>query len=327
MAQILSQDEIDALLGGLDEVTEKKEETTKKPSYSEDEVQPFDFKKTAISSHVKFPAIDAINDQFNRGLRVTLSSILRLPIDTAVIPSEVITFKDFLRRLPVPSSLHILKMEPLRGHALLVIDSQLVFTIVEVFLGSSKLGQARVEGREFTSIEQRLIRRIVNSLLLDIERAWNNIYPIKIQYVRSEINPAFSKIVPDDDAVIVTKFQMEIDEISGAISFCIPLNIIQPIKQILQKSYLREEGEDPVWKNQLLSNLKNTYVDILVNLGETEILGYELLNLSVGDVIQLDVNYDEPLIMNIQGVPKFYCEPGIYRGQIAVKILDSYHNT
>jgi flagellar motor switch protein FliM len=325
MAQILSQDEIDALLGGLDEVTEPGEEVSAAPEAVEAKV--FDFKKTAISSHVKFPAIDVINDQFNRGLRITISSILRLAVDTVVIPSEVITFKDFLRRLPVPSSLHILKMEPLRGHALLVIDSQLVFTIVEVFLGSAKLGQARVEGREFTSIEQRLIRRIVNSLLIDIEKAWNNIYPIKIQYVRSEINPAFAKIVPDDDAVIVTKFQMEIDEISGAISICIPLNIIQPIKQALQKSYLREEGEDPVWKNQLLSNLKNTTVDIDVSLGKTEIKGYELLNLALGDIIQLDINYDEPLLMYIQGVPKFYTEPGIHRGQIAVKILESYQIT
>jgi flagellar motor switch protein FliM len=325
MAQILSQDEIDALLGGLNEVTETKEDEA--VPLEHDEAQLFDFKKTTVSSHVKFPAIDVINDQFNRGLRITISSILRIAVDTVVIPSEVLTFKDFLRRLPVPSSLHILKMEPLRGHALLVIDSQLVFTIVEVFLGSARLGQARVEGREFTSIEQRLIKRIVNSLLIDIEKAWNNIYPIKIQYIRSEINPSFAKIVPDDDAVIVTKFQMEIDEISGGISVCIPLNMIQPIKQILQKSYLREECEDPVWKSQLLSNLKNTNVDIKVNLGKTEIKGFELLNLTIGDIIQLDINYDEPLILNIQGVPKFYTEPGIYRGQIAVKILDNYQTT
>ncbi len=321
MSQVLTQEEIDALLGGLKDDGEAPPPEEAAPAVEEEDgVVPYDFANAAKQTHVKFPAFDVINDQFSRGMRTTLSSILRIMVDSTVVPLEVITFKDFLRRVPVPSSLHVLKMDPLRGHSLMIIDSQLVFCIVEIFLGSSKFGQVRIEGREFTSIERRLIRRIVDSLLTDLERAWRPVYPVTIQYVRGEINPQFAKVVQDDDTVIITKYQLDLEEISGMITLCIPLSMLQPIKSKLEKSFQGEDTEDPAWRQRLLHNLRLIPLELRVALGEAQITGSELLDLSEGDIIQLDTNVDDMLIGEINGQPKLVGYPGLYKGNRALRI-------
>ncbi len=320
MAQVLSQDEIDALLGGLDEAVEPESDEQSSSREHEGEVIPYDFANATAMSRVKFPGFAVINDHFNRGLRTTLSSILRVMVDSSAVPIEVMLFKDFLKKVPVPSSLHIVKMEPLRGHAMLVMDSQLVFCIVEIFLGSTTIGKSRIEGREFTSIEQRLIRRIVNSILKDWSRAWQSIYPIEIQYVRSEINPQFAKIIQEEDAVIVCKFQLDIEEMSGVIYICLPVSLIQPIKSKLQKSFQVDETEDPAWRQAMLKNVLDIPVRLNVPLGTAELTGSDVLDLEVGDIIQLDTRVDDLLTALIKDQPKFMGQPGIYRGQKALKI-------
>ncbi len=320
MSQVLSQDEIDALLGGLDDVAEPETEETPVSETRDQDVIPYDFVNSAAMSRVKFPGFAVINDHFNRGLRSTLSSMLRVMVDSTVVPIEIIPFKEFLKRVPVPSSLHILKLEPLRGHAMMVVDSQLVFCIVEIFLGSTSIGSSRVEGREFTSIEQRLIKRIVSSLLKDWARAWATIYPLEIHYVRNEINPQFAKIISDDDAVIVCKFQLDIEEMSGVIYICLPVSIIQPIKKKLQTSFQTEESEDPAWRQALLTNIRDIPVEIEVPLGTAELTGREVLGLETGDIIQLDTRFDDMLLALIKNQPKFKGYPGIFKGQKAFKI-------
>ena len=320
MAQVLSQDEIDALLGGLDEAVEPESEEKSSSREQEGDVIPYDFANATAMSRVKFPGFAVINDHFNRGLRSTLSSILRVMVDSSVVPIEVILFKDFLKKVPVPSSLHIIKMEPFRGHAMLVMDSQLVFCIVEIFLGSTSIGQSRIEGREFTSIEQRLIKRIVNSILKDWSRALTSIHPVEIHYVRSEINPQFAKIIQEEDAVIVCKFQLDIEEMSGVIYICLPVSLIQPIKSKLQKSFQVDEAEDPAWRQAMLKNVLDIPVRVDVPLGTAELTGTDILDLEVGDIIQLDTRVDDLLTALIKDQPKFLGQPGIYRGQKALKI-------
>ncbi len=320
MNAILNQDEIDALLSGIGDVTEVKEaEEEKKPAPREG-VVPFDFEKATAMIKAKFPGLEVINDQFNRGLRTTLSSILKIAADSAITPNEIISFKDFLRRVSVPSNLHIIKLDPLRGHAMLVLDPKLVFAIVEIFLGSTKIGQTRVEGREFTSIEQRLIRRIVNSILSDLEKAWRNIHPIKIQYIRSEINPQFAKIAQNDDAVIISKFQIDMEDITAGITLCLPLNMLQPIKSKLQSTFQGEEEDDPDWRKLLIQNLYRAEVDVTVPLGSARLTGTEFMGLAVGDVIQLDTDVDGLVNVILQDRTKFAGRPGVCRGQRAVRI-------
>ncbi len=323
MNQILSQDEIDALLGGLDEIQEPAAEQPVQQVRDDSGVVPYDFTNSIKMSRVKYPSLDVVNDHFNRGLRSTLSSVLRMVVDSSLMPLEIIAFKDFLKRVPVPSNIHILKMEPLSGNFMMVLDPLLVFSIVEIFLGSTAIGQARIEGREFTSIEQRLIRKIVDSLLIDLNKAWNSVHQVKIKYVRSEINPQFAKIVQDDDAVIVNKIQVDLEEISGAITLCTPLNMLQPIKSKLQGQIQKDEADDPAWKIGLISNLRQTPVEIRIPLGKAMLTGKELMDLAVGDIIQLDTTIDSVLPVLVQNQLKFLASPGIFKGQRAVKIEKS----
>ena len=202
----------------------------------------------------------------------------------------------------------------------MVVDSQIVFSIVEIFLGASQFGKIRVEGREFTSIEQRLIKRVVNALLSDLERAWRPVYPVTLQYVRSEINPQFAKIAQDDDTVIVSKYQLELEEMTGFITLCIPLTILQPIKPKLQTAFQGEESTDPQWRQGIIQNLRHTELDFVVPLGRATISGGELLELDKGDIIQLDSNVDELLLAFVQGLPKFKGTPGVKRGHRAFKV-------
>ncbi len=322
MAQILSQDEIDALLGGLDTVTDQlSEEGAKVPQADTGSAVPFDFRKNSRPSRVKLPGFDVIQDQFNRSLRGTLSSQLRLYVDSAAIPPEVISFQEFLRRIPVPSSLHILKMEPLRGHILMVIDPQMVFSIVEIFLGATKLGQSRIEGREFTSIEQRLILRIVTSLLTDLEKAWQNLMPVKINYTRSEINPQFAKIVQEDDSVLISRYQLEIDEMSGSITLCLPMAVLQPVRARLQRTFQTDETVDPEWRKTLAKNLSKTDVTASVILGRASLKGADLIALSPGDVIPLETGMEDLLDLLVEGRPKYQVTPGVVKGRRAVRVV------
>ena len=320
MSQVLSQDEIDALLGGLDDVAEPETQETQTSENSEKDIIRYDFNNTAAMSREKFPGLAVINDHFNRGMRTTLSSMLRVMVDSTVVSMEIIPFEEVLKRLPVPSSLHILKLEPLRGHAMVVIDSQLVFCIVEIFLGSTSVGSSRIDGREFTSIEQRLIKRMVSSLMKDWSRAWASICPVDIHYVRNEINPQFAKIIQDEDAVIVSKFQLNIEEMSGLISLCLPVSVILPIKKRLQSSFQGEKAEDPAWRQALLQNIRDIPVEIEVPLGTAELTGTEVLDLETGDIIQLDTRFYDMLPALIKSQPKFRGYPGIFKGQKAFKI-------
>lgn len=320
MAQILSQNEIDALLGGLDAVTDQPEEEAASQQVDPGSVVSFDFRKNARPARVKLPGFDVIQDQFNRSLRGTLSSQLRLYVDSTAIPPEIISFQEFLRRIPVPSSLHILKIDPLRGHVLMVIDPQMVFSIVEIFLGASKPGQSRIEGREFTSIEQRLILRIVTSLLADLEKTWHNLMPVKIHYIRSEINPQFVKIVQEDDLVLISRYQLDIDEMSGSITLCLPMTILQPIWARLQKTFQGEETVDPGWRKALARNLGLTKVTASVILGRASIKGADLIALAPGDVITLDTGVDDLLDLLVEGRHKYQVAPGVVKGQRAVRV-------
>ncbi len=319
MTKILSQDEIDALLSGLDE---GEIDTSPKQEAPSEEVVPFDFANYTISAKVKMPGLEVVNDQFSRGFRSGLSSMLRQMVDTSTVPIELEKFRDFIKRIPVPASLHIFKMEPLRGHAIFMIESRLVFFLVERFLGGSGKGTAKVEGREFTPIEQRLIRRVVNLALQELEKAWRNFVPIKTRYVRSEINPQFARIVQPDENVVVCKFELDLEDLTGEIAFCLPMAMLQPIKQKLYTPFQTEEMMDPFWRKQLEEIIRSVEVEVVVPLGQVEITGQELLDMAVGDVIQLDHPIDEPLLALIEGRPKLLGQPGVYRGQKAFQVTD-----
>ncbi len=325
MEQILSQDEVDALLKGISggEIEEPEEPLDAEAlGY-----QAYDFTRQERIVQVKMPAMEAISDGFMRSVRNSLSTTLRRIIDLTAAPMELERFGAFVRTLPVPSSLQIFKMAPFRGHALIVLEPKLVFTLVENFLGGSGARNVRIEGRDFTAIEQRLIRRVVNLLLNDLEKAWYSLQPLKVQYIRSEINPQFAKICQPEDVVIISRYDVDMDRAVGSITVCIPMNNLESVKSKLLTTFQREQSEeDIIIKRVLTENIKNVEVDFRVELGKAELVAGDIMQLEVGDTIQLERRTDELLPASVAGERKYMGTPGMHRGNhaflIKKKVLD-----
>lgn len=320
MSKVLSQEEVDALLTGMSG-GEIETESVGVPVSSGYDLYDFANQNRVVKT--KMPTLDALNDQFARNFRVTMTTILRRIVDISVQPLEILKFSDFAKGLPVPTSLHIFKMEPLRGSALFVIDSRLVFHLVECFLGGSGKGRTKVEGREFTPIEQKLISRVVRLAYADLEKVWHPVHPVKIQHVRSEINPQFARIVHPNDPLIISRHTVEMDEISGPISICIPFATIEPIKTKLMASFQKEQQEvDPYWFQQVRDSIRKIQVGLRVELGKTTMCAKDVARLTVGDIIRLNKDLGEPLSVDVEGVPKFNAYAGICKGNKAFQLLE-----
>ncbi len=319
MEQILSQDEVDALLKGISGGDiEEPEELVEEDGL---DYQVYDFSQQERIVQVKMPALDVINDVFLRSIRTSISNTLRRILDITAVPMELDRFGAFVRTLPVPSSLQIFKMDPFRGHALFVIEPKLVFALVESFLGGSGARNVRIEGRDFTAIEQRLIHRVVNLLLNDLEKAWHSLHPVKVQYLRSEINPQFAKICEPEDVVIINRYEVDMDRAAGSITSCIPLTNLESVKAKLLTTFTREQSEEDIsLKRILMDNIKNIDAEIKVELGAVPISAGDIIALEKGDIIQLNKRTDELLPVYIAGVKKYVGSPGIHRGNKALLI-------
>ncbi len=325
MEQILSQDEVDALLKGISggDIEEPEEAVETSPL----DYTPYDFTRQERIVQVKMPAMEVINDAFLRSIRTSLSNALRKIIDITSVPMELERFGAFVRTLPVPSSLQIFKMDPFRGHALLVMEPKLVFALVENFLGGTGARSVRIEGRDFTPIEQRLILRVVNTLLHDLERAWNSLQPIKVHYIRSEINPQFAKICEPENVVLINRYELDMGRSIGSITTCIPLANLESIKHKLLSTFQREQSEEDIRIKQVLEeNIRSFETEIKVELGKTSIPASDIMGLEVGDIIQLDQRKEDLIPAFISDRRKYMGVPGIHRGNKAFlikrKVLD-----
>jgi len=316
MEQILSQDEVDALLKGISGGDIEEPEAALEAEGLE--YTPYDFKRTEKIVQIKMPALDVINDVFLRSIRSSLSNALRRIVDVTSVPMELERFGAFIRTLPVPSSLQIFKMDPFRGNALLVMEPQLVFAFVENFLGGSGQRKARIEGRDFTAIEQKLILRVVTILLQNLEKAWASLLPIKVQYTRSEINPQFAKICQPEDIIIINRYELDMDRAAGSITTCIPIANLTSVQQRLASTFQREKSDEDI-KNQniLIENIKNLEVEFKVILGQVTMPAGDIMALERGDILQLDQRKDDLLPAYVAGARKYMGTPGIHRGSKA----------
>jgi flagellar motor switch protein FliM len=271
------------------------------------------------------PTLEIINDRFARLFRTTLSSAVRKIVDMTTTSVDMVKFGEFMRSLPVPTSLHIFKMDPLRGHAIFVLESKLVFNLVETFFGGAGTTDVKVEGRDFTAIEQQLTGKVVRMALKDMEQAWKPVHDVTMVYQRTEINPQFASIVPPSDVVIVIKFEMEMEHAAGTITVCVPYSTIEPIRSKLYAGFQSDQLEvDHEWMRRFREQLKEATVQMSVELGRTQMDSGQLLKLKTGDVIKLDKDVDDLLVAMVEGVPKFKGRPGTYRGAKAFKVEGSF---
>jgi flagellar motor switch protein FliM len=318
MSQFLSQDEVDALLRGISdgEVT-----TEQDNSASLDGIRPYDLTNQERIIRGRMPTLEIINQRLARQLRAALSGALRRVVDVNALNVDMMKFGEFLKALPVPTSMHVFRMSPLRGGALLVINSKLVFALIDSFFGGPGSTHVKVEGRDFTSIESHMILRVVHIVFEHMERAWEPVEPIKIELERSEVNPQFVGIVPPSDIVVITPFEIEMDEARGHITVCVPYSTFEPIRSKLVASFQSERLElDHSWVKRMMRQIDDVEVEACVNLGGTQISLQALLELQVGDIIRLDQESDAELVVQIEGVPKFMGFPRVVRQKKAVEI-------
>ncbi|HQN19650.1 MAG TPA: flagellar motor switch protein FliM, partial [Syntrophobacteraceae bacterium] len=260
-------------------------------------------------------------DRFAKLFRNTVSGSLRKVLDVTVTQTEMVKFGEFIRTLPVPTSLHILKMDPLRGHVLLVVESRLIFNLLDCFFGGTGKTTMKIEGRDFTAIEQKVIQKVVQMVLKDLELSWKPVVPINFQFSRSEINPQFATIVPPTELIIAIRYDLELDYLIGKITLCLPYSTIEPIRAKLYARYQSEQLEvDLEWIERVKRQLRDVEVEMVVELGKGQVTPRELLQISQGDTIVLDQRIDEPLTVRVEGIPKYRAFAGTSKGVQVVKI-------
>jgi flagellar motor switch protein FliM len=308
--QILSQDEVDALLKGMDtgEV-----ETEGDGFEAEGEYESYDWSSQGRKLKGNMPLFGLANQRYAHRMKNSLSNALGKMVDIDPGPLEMIKFEEFQRSLPLPTSLHLFKIEPLRGLGMLVIETRLVFSLIEAFFGGNGAGSAKVEGRDFTPIERRIIEKVVNIALTDMEKAWKDVYPIKTVFKRSETNPQGVNVMPANEFLISVKFEVELKKAAGIITLCIPYASIQPIREKLSGGYHKDESEqDRMWLSLLRQRIYESKVEFSVDLGKSNLAVKDFLKMKEGDILVLNNSFHKKLLARVQGIPKYQGYAGRY---------------
>jgi flagellar motor switch protein FliM len=322
MSQILSQEEVDVLLKG---VSEGDIETEQEGIPDASAIQAYDLTiQDRGGIREKMPSLVMINENFARMFRATLSSLLKKIVDVNILSMDMAKYGEFIKAIPVPASLHVFKMDPLRGNLVFIVESQVIFTLVDIMFGGSGRKVFKIEGRNFTSIENNLIKRVILSALSDLKKAWKPVMDLDVVYLKSEVShQLFAQIMIPTDIAVIVRFEIDMEFSSGIMTLCIPYTILEPIKRKLQINYQNELlGSDKEWATGVEENLKLSKLNLTVELGRTELTGKEIINLKVGNIIPLDHYCDDVLDVYVEDVLKFRGESGIYKGNQAIKILE-----
>lgn len=318
MSKILSQDEVDTLLRGL---TGGEVESDSEILEDDSGIVAFDLSNQDRIIRGRMPVLEIINDRFARLATNAMANAMRKRVDVNPISIDMSKFGDFMRSLPVPTSINIFKLDPLRGNAILVVDSRLVFALVENFFGGAG-SQPKVEGRDFTPIEQAIISKVVKLALVNLEDAWRPVHEVHVELIRSEINPQFAAIVPPSDVVVVVTFEVELENAIGSMIACLPYATIEPIRSKLYASFQSERLEvDHAWISRFKERLLETPVELMVRFGNTQLTGRQLLSLQKGDILLLDTDVEDLLLAEVQGVKKFWGIPGTVKSNKAFQVI------
>ncbi len=315
-AELLDQDEIDALLRGVDANEVAVGAGTSVPG----EVRNYDIATQVRIVRGRMPTLEMINDRFARLLRIGLFNMVRRTPEISVAPVQVLKFSEYVHTLHVPASLNLVKLGPLRGTALFVLDSKLVFTLVDNFFGGSGR-HAKIEGRDFTGTEGRIIQIVLRQAFSDLQEAWAPVCPLNVEYLNSEMNPQFANIVSPSEIVVITCFRIELEGGGGELHVTMPYSMIEPIRDLLDSGIQSDRAEgNESWSQTLREDLQDVAVNLVPLLGNANLTVGQLLALKPGDVIPCD--FDGSVTLLAEGVPFLRGSYGLSRGQQAIKVVD-----
>ncbi|MFZ6658641.1 flagellar motor switch protein FliM [Undibacterium sp. TJN19] len=310
----LSQEEVDALLKG---VTGDQDDSQSLEDTSG--VRPYNLATQERIVRGRMPTLEIINERFARLLRIGLFNFLRRSAEVSVGTVRVSKYSEFIRNLVVPTNLNLVHMKPLRGTSLIVLDPGLVFLLVDNLFGGDGRFHTRVEGRDFTQTEQRIIQRILEIIFETYSKSWEPVYPIEFEYIRSEMNTQFANIATPNEVVVSTTFTIELGPVSGEMHMCMPYSTIEPIRDILTSSLQGETLEvDKRWVRLMTQQIQIAEVEIVADLGTTRVTLGDILNMKEGDVIPLSI--PDIISAKVDGTPVMECKYGVFNGQYALRV-------
>ena len=313
---ILSQEEVDALLKGVSGEPDAADEGA---AGDEASIQSYNLASQDRIVRGRMPTMEVINERFARNLRLGLFNFTRRTAEISVGPVRLLKYAEFVRNLVVPTNLNMVHVKPLRGTGLMIFDPNLVFLVIDNLFGGDGRYHSRVEGRDFTQTEQRIIQNLLGVAMEEMQKAWEPVYPIEFEYIRSEMNTQFANIATPSEVVMVTTFSIELGNAGGDFHVCMPYAMIEPIRDLLYEGMQGDRMEvDERWVSFLSSQVQSTEVKLIANLSETEVTVRELLEMKIGDVIALDV--PETITAHVEGVPVLECGYGVHNGQYALKV-------
>lgn len=312
--EILSQEEVDALLRGV-----SGDSDDEGGGGDDDDVHNYDIGRQERIVRGRMPTLEIINERFARNLRIGLFNFIRRNAEISVGPVRVQKYSEFIRNLVVPTNLNLVHVKPLRGTGLLIFDPDLVFLVVDNLFGSDGRYHVRVEGRDFTPTEQRIIRKLLDVVFVECQKAWEPVYPIEFAYLRSEMNTQFANIATPTEVVVAVTFNIELGAGGGAFHMCLPYSMVEPIRDMLSSTMQADRTEvDNRWITLMSRQVQAAEIDLVATLGSTQVTLGEILELKAGDVIMLDIR--ETAVADVAGIPVFECKYGTLNSHYALSV-------
>jgi flagellar motor switch protein FliM len=312
--EFLSQEEIDALLKG---VTDDGDDTP-------EDVDPSGVRSYNLGSQERIvrgrmPTLEIINERFTRNWRLGLFNFMRRNAEISVGPVKIQKYSEFIRNLVVPAAINLVHVKPLRGTALFVFDPNLIFLVVDNLFGGDGRFHMRVEGRDFTQVEQRIIQRMLQLMFEHYGKAWQPVYPIEFEFLRMEMHTEFANVATPNEVVVTTSFSIELGSNGGDVHVCMPYTMIVPIRDLLSSAIQGETLEvDKRWVRLLSQQVQTAEVEMVANLTHANVRVTDILNMKVGDVIPVEI--DDTVTAKVDGVPVMECAYGTFNGQYALRV-------
>ncbi|MET4000772.1 flagellar motor switch protein FliM [Marinobacterium sp. MBR-109] len=314
---LLSQDEIDALLHGVDDGDVETEDDAGEDA---DGIRPYDLASHERIVRGRMPTLEMINERFARHTRISLFNLLRRTADVTVGGIQVMKYGDYIHTLYVPTSMSLVKVHPLRGTALFIMDARLVFKLVDQFFGGDGR-HAKIEGREFTPTETRIVHKTLQQLFQDLKDAWRSVAELEFEHIGHEVNPAMANAINPTEVVVVSSFQIDLEGGTGELHITMPYSMLEPIReQLVSGVQANEEKGDERWLTALRRDIMMATLELDLTVAERELTLRDVMQLEAGDVIPVEM--PENLELRANGIPMFECQLGTSRGNLAVKIKD-----
>jgi flagellar motor switch protein FliM len=312
---LLSQDEIDALLHGVDDGMVSTDSAAEPGS-----IKSYDLTSQDRIVRGRMPTLEMINERFARYTRISMFNLLRRSADVAVGGVQVMKFGEYVHSLYVPTSLNLVKLKPLRGTGLFILDAKLVFKLVDNFFGGDGR-HAKIEGREFTPTELRVVRMVLDQAFIDMKEAWQAIMEVNFEYINSEVNPAMANIVGPSEAVVVSTFHIELDGGGGDLHVTLPYSMIEPIREMLDAGFQSDlDDQDERWINALKQDVLDVAVPMSATVVRRQLLLRDILHMQPGDIIPVEM--PEEMVMRANGVPSFKVKLGSHQGNLALQVIE-----